>query len=51
LTSEDLKKWYGKAYKEFYLRPSYWIKTLLRIRSFGDIKIILNGFRMLVSIS
>jgi len=51
LTAEDLKKWYSKAYKEFYFRPKYWIKTILRIRSIGDIKIILNGFRMLFNIS
>jgi radical SAM superfamily enzyme YgiQ (UPF0313 family) len=51
LSAEELKKWYSKAYKEFYLRPSYWLKTISRIRSIDDIKIILNGFRMMVNLS
>lgn len=51
LTADELKIWYSKAYKEFYFRPRYWIKTILRIRSVGDIKIILNGFRMMLSLS
>jgi radical SAM superfamily enzyme YgiQ (UPF0313 family) len=50
LSADELKKWYSKAYKEFYLRPSYWLKTISRIRSIGDIKIILNGVRMLFDI-
>jgi radical SAM superfamily enzyme YgiQ (UPF0313 family) len=51
LTANDLKKWYSKAYKEFYFRPKYWLKTILRIRSTDDLKIILNGIRMLIDIS
>jgi radical SAM superfamily enzyme YgiQ (UPF0313 family) len=51
LNEEEIKKWYSKAYKEFYFRPKYWLKTILRIRSIGDMKIILNGIRMLKNIS
>jgi len=36
---------YGKAYREFYFRPSYLLKRLLTIRSWEDIKINWNGFR------
>jgi len=36
---------YGKAYREFYFRPSYLLKRILTIRSWEDIKINWNGFR------
>jgi len=50
LTREQLKKWYNKAYKEFYLRPMYLLKTILRTRSTGDIKVNINGIKMFLNI-
>jgi len=50
LNEEQLKKYYNNAYKEFYLRPSFIIKTILRTRSIDDIKVNLNGIRMFLNI-
>ena len=44
ITSEDLTKLHHQAYVEFYLRPTYILKRLMKIRSFSDIKVYLNGF-------
>jgi|TARA_B100001964_G_scaffold245829_1_gene337070 radical SAM superfamily enzyme YgiQ (UPF0313 family) len=44
ITSEDLTKLHHHAYVEFYLRPTYILKRLMKIRSFSDIKVYLNGF-------
>lgn len=38
LTAGDLKFLLKKAYRNFYIRPSYILHRLLRIRSFTDIK-------------
>lgn len=38
LSNKELKELFGKAYKEFYLRPSYILKALSSIRSFEEIK-------------
>jgi radical SAM superfamily enzyme YgiQ (UPF0313 family) len=48
MTHEELKKLYAKSYKEFYLRPKYVLKALRRIKSKGDIKININGLKMLL---
>ena len=32
-----------KAYKQFYIRPSFVMKRFLRIRSLDDIKLIAKG--------
>ena len=48
LNEEEIKKWYSKAYKEFYLRPRYILKALLRMKSWGDAKININGIKMLL---
>jgi radical SAM superfamily enzyme YgiQ (UPF0313 family) len=50
LSEKQLRKYYNNAYKEFYLRPSFIIKTILRTRSIDDIKIDLNGIKMLLNI-
>jgi radical SAM superfamily enzyme YgiQ (UPF0313 family) len=50
LNEEQLKKYYNEAYKEFYLRPSFVIKTILRIRNMGDIKVNINGIKMFLSV-
>ena len=38
LTKEELEKSVQRAYREFYLRPKYWIKTLGRVKSKDDMK-------------
>jgi anaerobic magnesium-protoporphyrin IX monomethyl ester cyclase len=50
LTRRQLKKWYNKAYKEFYLRPTYLLKIILRTRSIDDIKVNINGIKMFLNI-
>jgi len=37
MTKKELKKLYSRAYKRFYLRPKYVLKTLSRIRSFSEL--------------
>ena len=49
MSEEELKQWYSKAYKEFYLRPKYFLKALTRMRSLDDVKININGIKMLLS--
>ena len=47
LSAKDLEYWAKKAYREFYFRPSYIIKKLLRIRSLEDLMMYYNGYKML----
>jgi len=42
---EDMAK---KAYKDFYHRPSYIMKSILKIRSLNDIKRYLKAFRIAI---
>lgn len=42
-TKEELSKLLKKAYKSFYLRPRYIIKTILKTRSFEELKRKLNA--------
>ena len=37
-TREELYEWVVKCYKNFYSRPSYMFRRLLRIRRFGELK-------------
>ena len=39
-----LKRYYRIAYRRFYLRPGYWIKRLLKMRTLTDLKADLNSF-------
>jgi len=43
LSKEEVWKLRRKAVKEFYLRPSYLIKRLFKIRNFRDIKIAVSN--------
>ena len=43
----DIEYWVSKAYKEFYLRPSYVLQRLSRLRSVGDVKVLAKGLSML----
>lgn len=39
LSPQDLLKWHKKAYRYFYLRPSMFVKQLLRLKSFNRIRL------------
>jgi anaerobic magnesium-protoporphyrin IX monomethyl ester cyclase len=49
LSREDIQRWAGRAYREFYLRPSYAWQRLVQIRSFGDLAVNLKGVDMLLA--
>ncbi len=47
-TEEEINYWISYAYKDFYIRPSYIIKNLFKIRSFPDLINKINaGVRIL----
>jgi anaerobic magnesium-protoporphyrin IX monomethyl ester cyclase len=48
LTREDLKKWVSRAYREFYLRPSYVWQRLRRCTTWGEIMMNFKGLEMLL---
>jgi hypothetical protein len=48
LSRNDLKTWTNRAYREFYLRPSYFWQRLRRCTSWGEIKMNFKGFGMLL---
>lgn len=50
LTEEYIKKSISRAYKEFYLRPSYIIRQLLSIRSLMDVRRYWTGFKSILGI-
>jgi len=47
VSKEDLCGWISAAYREFYLRLPYMWQRLKSIRSWEDIKMIINGISML----
>ncbi|OGO19869.1 MAG: hypothetical protein A2144_04695 [Chloroflexi bacterium RBG_16_50_9] len=48
LSRDDLRWWTQRAYREFYLRPAYVWQRLRRCTSFGEVKMNLKGFGMLL---
>jgi radical SAM superfamily enzyme YgiQ (UPF0313 family) len=48
LKRDDIVAWQKQAYRDFYLRPSYIWQRILSCKSFGDIKVNLNGLSMLI---
>jgi anaerobic magnesium-protoporphyrin IX monomethyl ester cyclase len=48
LTRDDIEKWVSRAYREFYLRPSYIGQRLRRCTNWGEIKMNFNGLWMLL---
>ncbi|MFH1229781.1 MAG: radical SAM protein [Candidatus Aenigmatarchaeota archaeon] len=50
MTKEQLLKLHGKAYREFYMRPKYILRSILRLRSLTSIKQTLAGFRTLLKV-
>lgn len=49
LTETQIKELYTKMYKKFYLRPTFIINKILKIRSLNDIKPITEGLKALLS--
>ena len=47
VSSKDIERYYKIAYKRFFLRPTYLMKRLLKLRNFYDIKI---AYKSLISI-
>jgi radical SAM superfamily enzyme YgiQ (UPF0313 family) len=50
LTEDYIKKSISRAYKEFYIRPSYMIRQLFSIKSMVDIKRFWRGFKAVIKI-
>ena len=48
LSREDAEKFRLEAYREFYMRPSFIIKTAFKMRSFKDARRIVRGARSIV---
>lgn len=48
LSRTDLEYWTGRAYKEFYLRPSYLRHRIYKMRSIRDLRVNLKGLSMLM---
>lgn len=48
LSKEDLEKAVKEAYKEFYVRPSYIIKRILKVRSFSEFIFIVKNANSLI---
>lgn len=45
---EEVQEMYKKAHNEFYFRPAYIAKQILKIRNFEQVKIMMRGFRALM---
>jgi len=48
LSRNDLNLWIKKAYRQFYLRPSYLRQRIGKIRSAGDLRVNIKGLSMLL---
>lgn len=48
LNRTDLQYWARRAYKEFYLRPSYIWQRIRQVTSLGDLRVNIKGFSMLL---
>lgn len=49
ISRKKIQEYYKKVFKMFYLRPSYLIKRLLKLRSFNDIKIAFKALLAVIS--
>ena len=49
ITKKQLIEMHKKAYRSFYLRPGYLLKSLLEIKNFDDIKRAYAGIRTIMS--
>jgi radical SAM superfamily enzyme YgiQ (UPF0313 family) len=48
---EEVEEAYRKAHKEFYLRPKYILRQILKIRSFNQLKVMLRGVKTVLKVS
>ena len=48
LSQADLRYWVRRAYKEFYLRPSYLWQRIRQVKSIGDLRVNLEGVSRLL---
>ena len=48
LSRDGIQYWIRRAYREFYLRPSYLFQRLRRTKSIGDLKVSIKGLSMLL---
>lgn len=48
IDSKTIMSYYKEAYKKFYLRPTYLLQRLLKIRSFSELKINIKTFSSLL---
>jgi len=46
LNKDDIQKWIKRAYKEFYLRPSYIWQRIRHTTSMGDLRVGIKGLSM-----
>ncbi len=49
VNQETIKKYYRKAYKNFYLRPNYILKRFFKMRTLNDLKMNYYAFRALIN--
>lgn len=47
LSRGDIERWVSSAYREFYLRASYVWQRMMGVRSMGDVRVLLEGLKML----
>ena len=50
-TKEDVSFYYKKAYKSFYYRPRYFLKSLMRLRNWQEIKAKITGLKTLLGLT
>jgi anaerobic magnesium-protoporphyrin IX monomethyl ester cyclase len=48
ISGEELDKWVSRAYRQFYLRPSYMWQRIRETTSLGDLRVDINGISMLL---
>jgi hypothetical protein len=48
VSEKDLSYWRSRAYKDFYLRWGYFWKRLTSIRNLSDLKMNIEGFKILL---
>ena len=48
LGRNELKYWVKRAYREFYLRPSYLWQRIRRLNSIGDLRVDIRGLSLLL---
>ena len=48
LNRDEIQYWTRRAYREFYLRPSYPWQRIRRTTSLGDLKVDIKGLSMLL---